>query len=284
MRSPTVLVTGAGRGIGRATVDAFLDAGWRAVAGVRDVARARQDYPDHDALAIVALDVTDVRQVADGVAAALDHGGGGIDCLVNNAGYAVVGATEDVDLDEVRRMFETNLFGAAAVTQRVLPAMRAAGTGSVVNITSIGARLAHPLLGMYHATKYGMCAWAESMRLEVAPFGVRVHVVEPGMVDTEMPQSTRPTGAGIGAGGPYEDLFAQFRAGFRAWRDRTPTYARTVADAVAAAAADPSSPFRIPVGVDTVEMAAARRDLADEEFHGWLLGFLGIEWGSEAQG
>lgn len=279
--SPTVLVTGAGRGIGRATVEAFLDAGWRAVAGVRDVARARREYADHDALAIVPLDVTDPRQVAEGVVAASDHAGGALDCLVNNAGYAVLGATEDVDLDEVRRMFETNLFGAAAVTQRVLPAMRAAGSGSVVNITSIGARLAHPLLGMYHATKYGMGGWSESLRLEMRPFGVRVHVVEPGMVDTDMPMSTRPSGDGIAAGGAYEDLFAQLRTGFRAWRERTPTYARTVADAVVGIAADPASPFRVPVGIDTVEMAAARRDLSDEEFHGWLLGFLGIEWGSE---
>lgn len=277
--SPTVLVTGAGRGIGRATAESFLRAGWRVAAGVRDPERAQAEYAPHPGLRIVTLDVTDSAQVASGTDAALEHGGGVLDCLVNNAGYAVLGAAEEVDLDAVRAMFETNLFGAVAVTQRVLPGMRERGTGAVVCVSSIGARLAHPLLGLYHATKYGMTAWAEVMRVELLPFGVRVHVIEPGMVDTDLPLSTVPTGAAAAGEGPYAELFAGLRAGFRAWRERTPTDGPATAEVIVRTVLDPGAPFRVPVGEDAVEMGAARDRLTDEEFHAWLLGFLGIEWG-----
>ena len=154
---PTALVTGAGRGIGRACAQAFRDQGWRAVAGVRDVAAAEQAYAGTGVL-VVRLDVADPASVAEGVAAAERHAGGALACLVSNAAYGVLGAVEEVDLAEVRAMFETNVFGAAAVVQGVVPGMRAAGGGSVVFVSSIGARFANPLLGMYHASKYALAA------------------------------------------------------------------------------------------------------------------------------
>jgi NAD(P)-dependent dehydrogenase (short-subunit alcohol dehydrogenase family) len=280
---PTVLVTGAARGIGRAVVEGFLARGWRAVAGVRDVAAARAALPADRRLRVVALDVTDPGQVAEGVARAEEHAGGALACVVPNAGYAVMGATEDVDLDVVRRMFETNLFGNAAVVQRALPAMREAGRGSVVCVSSIGARLSNPLLGMYHASKYGMSAWAEALRVEVRPFGVRVHVVEPGMVNTDFPAATTPTGA-VGRGeGPYAPLLAELRAGFRSWRERLGVGPEVVADAVVAAALDPATPFRVPVGPDAVEMGAARERMGDEEFADWLLRYLDLSWGLDGR-
>jgi NAD(P)-dependent dehydrogenase (short-subunit alcohol dehydrogenase family) len=274
----TVLVTGAGRGVGRATVRRFLDDGWRVAAGVRDVERAREDLGAHDRLRVVHLDVTDAASVAAAADAAHEMAGGPLDCLVNNAGYAVMGASEDVDLDEARTMFETNLFGAVAVTQRVLPGMRERGRGVVVCMSSIGARLSNPLLSMYHASKYGMSAWAEAMRVELLPFGVRVHVVEPGMVDTDFPKATRPTGAVSRGEGPYAPLLTELRAGFRRWREEHPTGPEVVADVVARAVADPAAPFRLPVGADAEAMSAARDRLRDEEFHAWLMDFLGVRW------
>jgi len=274
--APTVLVTGAGRGIGRACCRRFAEEGWRVVAGVRDVEAARATLPDDPALLVVPLDVTDPDQVAAATARAEGHAGGPLACLVNNAGYAVLGSPEDVDLDEVRRMFETNLFGAVAVTQRVLPGMRRRGEGVVVNVSSIGARLANPLLGLYHATKYGMSAWSEALRVELASFGVRVHVVEPGMVDTDFPRATRVTGALAQGEGPWADFFEDLRAGFRAWRERASSSDDEVARAVVAAALTPGTPFRIPVGADADEMGAARDRLGDEEFHDWLARFVGV--------
>ena len=274
--APTVLVTGAGRGIGRACCLRFLEDGWRVVAGVRDVEGARAALPADPALRVVALDVTRSAEVAAAVAAAEAHAAGALSCLVNNAGYAVLGSSEDVDLGEARRMFETNLLGAVAVTQAALPSMRRAGTGAVVNMSSIGARISNPLLGLYHATKYGMTAWSESMRVELAPFGVRVHVVEPGMVETDFPAATRVTGALARGEGPWAEFFTEMRAGFRVWRARASSTAEEVAQAVARAAADASAPFRIPVGADAEEMGAARERLGDEQFHRWLAGYVGF--------
>jgi len=279
--APTVLVTGAGRGIGRAAVEGFLAAGWQAVAGVRDVDAARAAFAAHPQLEIVELDVCDPDSIAAGTERAHAFAGGALACVVPNAGYAVMGAAEDVDLDVVRRMFETNLFGNVTVVQHVLPAMREARRGVVICTSSIGARLANPLLGMYHASKYGMTAWAEAMRIEMLPFGVRVHVIEPGMVNTEFPAATRPTGAIARGEGPYVPLLAELRAGFRSWRERFGVGAEDVAAAIVATTLDDQARFRIPVGPDAIQMSAARDELGDEDFHAWQMRFLGLSWGAE---
>lgn len=279
MSTPTVLVTGAGRGIGRATVEGFLAGGWQAVAGVRDVDAARAAFAPHPQLSIVELDVCDAGSILDGTAAAMRIAGGPLASVVPNAGCAVMGSSEDVDLDVVRRMFETNLFGNAAVVQHVLPAMREAGSGVIVCTSSIGARLANPLLGMYHASKYAMTAWAEAMRLELLPFGVRVHVVEPGMVNTDFPAATTATGAIARGEGPYAPLLGQLRTGFRSWRERLGVGAEDVAAAIVATALDEDARFRILVGPDSIQMSAARDELGDEEFQEWQMRFLGLSWG-----
>lgn len=276
---PTVLVTGAGRGIGRAVCEAFADAGWRVVAGVRDTEAARAAYAGRDAVTVTRLDVTDPASVAAGVAAAEEVAGGALACLVSNAGYAVLGAVEEVDLAEVRTMFETNLFGAAAVVQRALPAMREAGAGALVFVSSIGARLSNPLVGMYHASKYGMSAMAEALAVETRPFGIRVHTVEPGMVDTDFPRATRPTGAVSRGEGPYAPLLAEVRRGFAAWRARESCGPEDVARAVLRAATDPGAPFRIPVGSDAERLAALREATPDDHrFHDELVEFLQLDW------
>ncbi len=191
----------------------------------------------------------------------------------------MLGAVEDADLDEVRAMFETNVFGAAAVLQRVVPGMRAAGGGSVVFVTSIGARLSNPLLGMYHASKYALSAIAEALAVEGRPFGIRVSTVEPGMVDTEFPAATRATGAAPRGEGPYAPLLEGLRAGFAAWRRDHPTRPEAVAEAVVGAALDPDPPFRIPVGADARQLTAMREAAPDDRaFHDELLGFLGLDW------
>jgi len=200
-------------------------------------------------------------------------------CLVSNAGYAVLGAVEDADLAEVRAMFETNVFGAAAVIQGIVPGMRAAGGGSVVLISSIGARFANPLLGMYHASKYALSAIAEALAVEGRPFGIRVSTIEPGMVDTEFPKATRPTGAAAAGEGPYSPLLDDLRRGFAAWRRDHPTGPDAVARAVVAAALDPDPPFRIPVGDDALMLGAMREGAGDDRaFHDGLVDFLGLDW------
>jgi NAD(P)-dependent dehydrogenase (short-subunit alcohol dehydrogenase family) len=275
----TVLVTGAGRGIGRAVVEAFAGEGWRVVAGVRDVERARADHAERPGVSVAYLDVTDPVSIRAAVGTAHEIAGGALDCLVSNAGYAVLGAVEDADLDEVRTMFETNFFGAAAVVQAVFPAMREAGSGSVIFVSSIGARLSNPLVGMYHASKYALSAMAEALAVESRPFGIHVATIEPGMVDTDFPRATRATGAVSRGEGPYVPLLGDLRAGFAAWRERNPTPPAAIAALVLAAALDPDGPFRVPAGDDARFLSDTRDSIRDDgEWQDQLLGFLQIDW------
>lgn len=275
--SKNVIVTGAGQGIGRCSVERFLDHGWRVAAMVRDVDAARAIYGERDDLAIIRMDLREADRIPGAMA---DAAGflGRVDCMVNNAGHALMGAADDTDFDTVREMFQTNFFGAAEATACVLPSMRAQGDGAVVCVSSIGARLSNPLLGYYHATKYAMTAWAEAMRVETGRSGIRVHMIEPGMVNTDFPKATRITGSLATGGGDYDELFGQLRAGFGAWRASDgATDGPTVARAVVAAAEDPSTPFRVPVGGDADQMADARKRLGDDDFHRWICDFLTLD-------
>ncbi len=276
---PTVLITGAGRGIGRSAVELFSESGWRVVAGVRDVAAAEEAYGDWPGVHVTHLDVTDPASVRAGVAAAEGHAGGALTCLVSNAGYAVLGAVEDADMAEVRAMFDTNFFGAAAVLQAALPAMREAGRGSIVFVSSIGARFSNPLLGMYHASKYALSAMAEALAVECRAFGIHVATIEPGMVDTDFPKATRPTGALARGEGPYLPLLADLRRGFGEWRERNPTSPDAIAMAVLGAAENADGPFRIPVGEDAMLLGRARETTTDDAaWQDEMLAFLSIDW------
>ncbi len=249
----------------------FNARGWKVVAGVRDMARARVDLPG--GVEVVALDVTRPTEIHAAVASA-----GPIDCLVNNAAYAVMGAQEDASLDDVRAMFETNLFGTAAVTQAVLPQMRERRSGAVIQVSSVGAWMSNPLVGFYHATKYGLTALSEALAVEMRPFGVRVTMIEPGMIDTDFSKATRPSGSVTDPNGPYGAMFAALRSGFATWRTLETSSADVVAAAIVAAAEDPETPFRVRVGADAETLYAARQESIDDaEWQDRLRAFLGME-------
>jgi NAD(P)-dependent dehydrogenase (short-subunit alcohol dehydrogenase family) len=274
----TALVTGAARGVGRATVTALLDAGWRVVAGVRDVPSAIERFRAREGLLAVRMDVRDDDEVRAGVAEAEEFAGGALACVVLNAGHAVLGAHEETDLDVVRDMFETNLFGATRVTQAALPAMRVARRGVMVFVSSIGARMPIPLLGFYQASKAGMGMIAEALALELRPFGVRVAIVEPGAIVTEFGRSTVLTGAAAVGEGPYAALAAEVRRAVPQLRERFPMGPEEVARAIVGAASDPAWPFRTVLGGDAEVSDRLRRERADEAFQDGLVEFLGIDW------
>jgi NAD(P)-dependent dehydrogenase (short-subunit alcohol dehydrogenase family) len=178
----SVLITGASTGIGRATALRLDACGWRVFAGVRSEG-------DGDSLRAVAgehlepliLDITEPEQVA--AAAARLEAEPGLNGLVNNAGVAVPGPLETLAIDDFRRQLEVNLTGHVAVTQALLPAIRAA-RGRIVFVSSIGGRVAFPLTGAYHAAKFGIEAVGDVFRQELRPWGVAVSIVEPGSIDT----------------------------------------------------------------------------------------------------
>lgn len=176
------LVTGASAGIGKAIVRRLLADGWTVYGGARRV--EQMEDVQAEGAKILRLDVTDeasMKAAVDGLLGAE----GRLDALVNNAGYGSYGALEDVPLAEARRQFEVNVFGLVRLTQLVLPTMRAAHAGTIVNISSMGGRIWMPIGGWYHATKHALEVLSDALRVETRPFGVRVVVVQPGAIESE---------------------------------------------------------------------------------------------------
>lgn len=180
MSTRTVLVTGAGRGIGRAIALRLAGAGWRVYAGVRTDVAAKELTEESDLVTPVELDVT----VPEHVAALDDELPPTLDALVNNAGIAVGGPLETLSRTDMHRQLDVNLVGPLALTRAVLPRLRVAG-GRVVFISSINGRVSFPFSGIYNASKYATEAVADCLRVELRPFGVQVGLVEPGVIDTD---------------------------------------------------------------------------------------------------
>ena len=208
MRAPLViLITGCSSGIGRATA---LEA---AARGHRVYATARR--PDSlcdlekDGLRALALDVTDAGSIRDGMASVLAEADS-IDALVNNAGYGQYGAVEDVSAEEWRRQFDVNLFGAVEMTRAVLPAMRRKRAGTIVNVSSVGGKIAIPFAAPYCASKHALEAVSDALRVEVAPFGIRVVVVEAGPIETRFADRARASVTRIlESPGPYSAFYPE---------------------------------------------------------------------------
>lgn len=176
---PAVLVTGAGRGIGEATALRLARAGWTVFAGVRSDPDPEASRPGSGTITRVLLDITDAAHVA----ALGDHLPDQLDALVNNAGIGVLGPVEAVSIPDFRRQFEVNLFGQVAVTQAVLPQIRACG-GRIVFVSSTGGRAPVPMEGAYCASKFAVEAVADVLRVELRPWQIDVSLVEPGPTDT----------------------------------------------------------------------------------------------------
>ncbi|HEY9346536.1 MAG TPA: oxidoreductase [Inquilinus sp.] len=177
----TALVTGASSGMGKEIAKRLIEDGFQVYAAARQVERM-------DDLAILGarrlrMDISKTEEIERAVDAILGEVGG-VDVLVNNAGFGLYGPVEDVGIDEARYQFEVNVFGTARLTQLLLPAMRKKGAGTIVNITSMGGKVYTLLGAWYHATKHALEGWSDCLRLELAPFGIRVVIVEPGLIET----------------------------------------------------------------------------------------------------
>jgi NAD(P)-dependent dehydrogenase (short-subunit alcohol dehydrogenase family) len=179
MPNRTWLITGASRGFGRSFAQAALAAGDRVGATARDTSSLKDLVAEHgDAVLPVELDVTDRGAVFAAVRNVHDHFGR-LDVVVNNAGYGVSGAIEELSEEQARRQLEVNVFGALWVTQAALPILREQRSGWIVQVSSIGGLAAFPLTGIYHASKWALEGFSETLRQEVEPFGIRVLMVEP---------------------------------------------------------------------------------------------------------
>lgn len=194
------LVTGPSSGIGEATAVKLREAGFTVYGAARRV--ERMTHLADLGIVPIAMDVTDEDSMNSGVQRIIAERGR-IDVLVNNAGYGSYGALEDVPMEEARAQFEVNVFGAARLTQLVLPHMRSQRSGSIVNVTSMGGKLYTPLGAWYHATKYALEAISDCLRMEVQPFGIDVIVVEPGGIETEWSGIAAEKVRAVSSEGPY---------------------------------------------------------------------------------
>jgi NAD(P)-dependent dehydrogenase (short-subunit alcohol dehydrogenase family) len=206
----TVLIVGASSGIGRTCALHLARCGHRVFGTTRqptsDVeATLRQELASSDRLEIVTMDVDEAASVSAGVREVEEHAGR-IDAVVNCAGFGIGGSIEDTDDDEAKAIFETNLFGTLRVCRAVLPIMRRQGSGTIINISSIGGRIAGPFVGLYSATKFAVEGLSESLRMEVHRFGIRVVLVEPGDFATGFTDSRRPV-RGASENETYADAY-----------------------------------------------------------------------------
>jgi len=191
----TIVITGASSGFGESAVRALADQGDRVWGSMRDVGGRNADkkaaLEAHSSrISIVDMDVTDDASVAAGFERILADGA--VDVLINNAGIMYIGMTEAYSIAQAREQMDTNYFGAIRTMQAVLPSMRAAGSGLIINTSSIAGRVAVPFFGTYCATKYALEAYTQSLRYEVAPFGVDVALVEPGPFPSNLLAAGKP--------------------------------------------------------------------------------------------
>ncbi len=180
-RKKTALVTGASSGMGKEIAKRLIKDGFQVFVAARHTEKM-SDLVKLGARAL-RMDISNEADIKATVDAIL-HEVGSIDVLVNNAGFGLYGPVEDVSIDEARYQFEVNLFGAARLTQLLLPTMRARRSGTIVNITSMGGKIYTLLGAWYHATKHALEGWSDCLRLELAPFGIKVVIVEPGLIET----------------------------------------------------------------------------------------------------
>jgi short-subunit dehydrogenase len=255
------LVTGGSSGIGEAAAGRLREAGFEVYAVARRV--DRMSGLAADGVHTFAMDVTDDASMVAGVQRVVDEQVR-IDVLVNNAGYGSYGAVEDVPIDEARRQFEVNVFGLARLTQLVLPTMRKQGSGRIINISSIGGKFYEPLGAWYHATKFAVEGFSDSLRLELKPFGIEVVLVEPGPIISEWNTNARDTLVDASRGGAYEERAERVRAtmerGDSGWAGSTPD---VVAKKIVKAATTSHPRARYPVGRGAGTIVTARRLLPD---------------------
>jgi NAD(P)-dependent dehydrogenase (short-subunit alcohol dehydrogenase family) len=243
----TILITGCSSGFGLETARYFLGRDWNVVATMRTPRDGL--LPRTDRLRVLALDVTDPDSICQAVEAA-----GPLDVLVNNAGIGWLNALEGTPMTIAREVFETNTLGTMAVTQAVLPQLRARKAGVIVNVTSSVTLRALPLLSVYRASKAAVNAFTESLAVELEPFGIRVRLVLPGRApDTQFGNNARSR---MKSGFP--EAYASLAQSITArWQTATAiTRPSDVAEAVWRAVNDPSCPLRIPAGADAVEWAS----------------------------
>jgi NAD(P)-dependent dehydrogenase (short-subunit alcohol dehydrogenase family) len=257
-------VTGSSRGLGRALLEVALEAGDRVAATARNPERL-QDLLDKygDAVLLLRLDVTDYDAAARVVAQA-EETFGGIDVVVNNAGYSDLGSFEDTTIDSFRTQIETDFYGVVNVSKAVVPVLREQGSGHIFQVSSLIVRLSGAGLTAYQAAKCAVAGFSLGLAQEIAPFGVKVTILEPGAMRTDWGGSSMTIPQ---PSGPYQPTIGAFAEALRAFSGHEPGNTRRVAQVVRDLAGRDDAPVRLLLGTDAVPLAqqAAQELAASDE-------------------
>lgn len=237
----TVLITGSSSGFGEALVDAFAAAGWNVTATARNLSKFPAHFAHLPNVLVQRLDVTDERSVRESLAASKDRFGG-LDVLINAAGYTQVGSLEELSIDDIRKVFEANFFGLLTVTKDVLPGFREQGSGHIINFSSLAGAVGLPIVSSYSASKWAVEGYSEALSRETAHLGVKVTIIQPGLFATGLAESAgRPNH-------PIDAYWSPESAAGRPWYNQTLGNLKAAAQAIVSIAGSREAPLRLYVG------------------------------------
>lgn len=257
----SVVITGASSGIGRKCAELFASQGWQVAATMRKPG-AEGALGDVEGVSLYELDVTDPTSIEAATASILEDMGS-VDVVLNNAGYALSGPFEAATPEQIRRQFETNVFGLMEVTRAFLPHFREKRSGMFINVSSLGGRITYPFTSLYHSTKWAVEGFSESLAYELGELGIRVKLIEPGAVATDF--SGRSMDFAMPDDLPdYAPAAQQFMKRL-AESDRVPSTPRQIAQGIFDAATDGSGRLRYLLG-DAPQIYAMRQQAGDDQF------------------
>jgi NAD(P)-dependent dehydrogenase (short-subunit alcohol dehydrogenase family) len=267
------VITGSSSGIGFETALLLARSGFHTYATMRNLEKSKNiteiANTEKLPLQVVQLDVNDdisVKNAIDKIVAAAENKR--IDVLVNNAGYGLFGPLEDISIEEIKAQFETNFFGVIRVTQQVLPVMRKQNSGgsTIVNVSSVGGRIGIPVLSAYQSTKFALEGLSESMSYELEPFGIRVVIIEPGFIRTNIINSSTSAEKALDSKSPYFSLTQKVKNHFKSMMENASSPPEEVAKVILQAITSENPQLRYTVGNDAATIIQARMNMSDNEF------------------
>lgn len=270
----TILITGASSGIGKATAQLFQEKGWNVVATMRSPEKENELTTSGNML-VTKLDVQDAASINHAIEAGIEKFGK-VDVLLNNAGYGLMGTFESMSKETINRQFDVNVFGLFDVTRAMLPHFRQNKNGMIINVSSVGGRMTFPVFSLYHATKFAIEGFSESLHFELAPIGVKVKIVQPGSVKTEFAGRSMDFHHNNELTEYNEfvsNVLSAFEARVAKGGGSTPDM---TAEVIYNAATDETDTLRYRAGADAEQLLEARSKMEDTPFIGMVKEEFGL--------
>src|ERR671921_1227769 len=277
LQEKVAVVTGSSTGIGYETALTLARNGFYTYATMRNLEGDSEEKvtniskSENLPLQVIKLDVNNDKSVIDAIDRIIQEKKR-IDVTINNAGYALVGAFEETSKDDIIAQFETNFFGAIRVMQAVIPIMRKQRSGKIVNITSMGGRIAVPLDSIYHGTKFALEGVSECLQYELEPFGIKIILIEPGAVGSNFWKNLKiasKTSSPDNSGSPYKQIVNNVSESFKQMQQNT-IHPSEVANVILQAVLSDSPDFRYVVGKDATAIIEARKSMPDRDFQRFM--------------